>query len=67
MAQRKQQRMEGSGCGRCPVGWRSVPGKEMGSGCKGEMIQQRPLLVGGGSSGGNKTIQKVAKTGGAGD
>ena len=45
---------------------RPVPGKEVGSGCDGEVRRRRPLLMGGGSRGGNKTIQKAAKTGRAG-
>ena len=37
----------------------------MGISCDGEVWRRLPLLMGGGSRGGNKTIQKAAKTGGA--
>ena len=40
--------------------------KEVGSGCKGELIQQELLLIGGGRRGWNKTIQKATNKGGAG-
>ena len=44
-----------------------MPGKEVVSGRKLEVLQQRPLLMGGSRRGGNKTIQKATKKGGAGD
>ena len=40
--------------------------KEVGSGCKGEVLQQQLLLIGGGRRGWNKTIQKATNKGGAG-
>ena len=42
VAQIKRQGLEGGGCGIHPGGGRSVPLKEVGSGCKGEMIQKQP-------------------------
>ena len=31
-AQSELQRLMGGGCGKFPYGWRSVPGKQVGSG-----------------------------------
>ena len=60
-AQIERQRLACGGCGRRPGGRRSMSGKELGSGCDREVRQKIPLLRGGGSRGGNKTIQKAAK------
>ena len=55
----------GGGCGQRPRGRPSVPVQEVWSGCKVEVPQQRPILMGGGRMGGNKSIQKADNTGGA--
>ena len=41
-------------CGQRTGGRRSVPGKEVGSGCKLEVHQRRTLLMGGSRREGNK-------------
>ena len=44
-----------------------MPVKEVRGRCKGEVLGQQLLLMGVGRKGVNKTTQKAAKTGGAGD
>ena len=65
--QREWQRLAGGGFGKRPGGQRSVPGKEVGIWCDGEVWRRRPLLMGDGSRGEKKTTQKAADTGGTGD
>ena len=47
----KWRRMEGGRCGQCPGGRLYVPGKEVGRECDREVLQERPLLMRGGSRG----------------
>ena len=42
----KRRRLAGGRCGRCPGGRRSMTGKEVGSSCGREVLQQRPLIMG---------------------
>ena len=64
--QSERRSLAGGGCGRRPGGWCYVPGKEVGIGFKLEVLQRRPILMGRGRRGGNKTIQKADKEGGTG-
>ena len=62
-AERVAEAGQVGGCGRRPSGRRSMPCNEVGSGCKGDMLRQQPLLMGCSRRGRNKTAQKSAKTG----